>query len=708
MHTADLLSCESEPIHIPGAIQPHGLLLVADAASLDVVGGAGAIEKRLVSDWSGEPLSRLLGQDVAGQVAASPPDVRTLPLEARVAGRSEYFDAVMHRAGSHLLVELEPSPGPPTGAMQMLARLDGMARAFEQASSMAELCQRAAKAIRAITGFDRVMIYQFIDDAAGRVLAEDRDPSLESFLHHHFPGSDIPRQARALYLRNRARSIPTVDYQPAPLRPVSLGSIDLSDVGLRSVSPVHLQYLRNMGVASSASFSIVRDSSLWGLVACHHRTPFAISRETSIAASALANALSRQIAAREQHLAYETRLRLRAAVDELAGSFEDDRALDVILSETGENLRRIFEADAFVYVADDHLQQHGVVPLPEEIGTLAAWVREKAGGAAFSTHTLSQLYPPAAAWPELASGVLAVPLAEQGCMLLWLRVERVEEVRWAGEPHKLHQSGADIPLSPRRSFASWAETVRARARSWSIEEIDAARRLARRLDEARNHRRIRALNRELRVTLDERDALLAQKDLLMREVDHRVQNSLQMVTSYLMLQARDAGPGPLADRLAEAQARLSAVGLVHRRLYRADHPASLELGDYLADLLGDLRQALGKEWAPLLTERLAAILVPTDRAVPIGLVMTELVINAVKYAYDGRPGPIQVVLERHGAEFRMTVSDRGKGRDTSGTVEGSGFGSRMIAATVRRLGGSLEEMEGSPGLRTTLTAQIAK
>jgi len=708
LRSTDLTACNREPIHIPGAIQPHGLLLIASAQTFTVTGGAGAIETRLAREWMGAKLDALMGQDVVSQLTSLPVGVSSVALKEPVCGLIERFDAIVHCAGEHLLVELEPTSEHPTRAMARLWSLDRTARGFEEAVDLVELCRRTAEAVRALTGFERVMVYRFLDDESGQVIAEDRDLTSKGFLHHHFPAADIPSQARALYVRNRARAIPDVDYEPAPLRPAKLAGLDLSDVGLRSVSPVHLQYLRNMGVRASASFSIVRGGALWGLIACHHATPHLVPRETIVAATALANALGRQVAAREEQQAYARRLRLRGATDELLVEFGDDRVLLDIMGGLGERLRRVFDADGFAYVDVDActVQLHGIGPEPEEMQALAAWAEQQARREPFASRRLGEIYADAADWPERASGLLAVPLAQEGRALLWLRVERVEEVRWAGDPDKLHLASPDLPLTPRRSFETWVESVRGLARAWTPETIAAARRLARGIDEARFHRRLRRLNRELQLTIKERDELLAQQELLMREVDHRVQNSLQMVSSYLMFQAREVGPGEVADRLAEAQARLAAVGLVHRRLYRADHPEMIDLGEYLGDLIDDLRTALGSEWGTMLHAQLASISIATERAVPIGLVMTELIINSCKYAYDGAPGPIHLTLERLGERFRFTLADRGRGAAPGAPAQGSGFGSRVIAATVQRLSATLEQSDNNPGLRVALTAQI--
>ena len=186
--------CDREPIHIPGSIQPHGLLLVGSAATLEVIGGAGDIDRRLAPNWVGQSLTELLGQTIPPEFVASSEGV-TVPL-GQVRGTSELFDVVAHRAAGRLLVELEPAAGHILSAASILGRLKTANRSFERAADLRDLCERAAAAFRLITGFDRVMVYRFLDDEAGVVLGEDRDPALGSFLNHHFPASDIPKQAR--------------------------------------------------------------------------------------------------------------------------------------------------------------------------------------------------------------------------------------------------------------------------------------------------------------------------------------------------------------------------------------------------------------------------------------------------------------------------------------------------------------------------------
>ncbi|KQN94099.1 phytochrome [Sphingomonas sp. Leaf231] len=694
---AELTPCDREPIHLSGAVQPHGILLVADPRTMRVVAGAGPIEDALRADWLGEDLSLLLGQDVAGLTDAAPVGPGGTVLAEPVAGH----DVALHRAGPWLIAELERVGEAPRSVAGMLGWLDAITAGFERAGTLKALCERAASAFRTLTGFDRVMIYRFLDDEAGCVVGEDRAPTLSSFLHHHFPATDIPRQARALYVRNRTRVIPDVHYVPAPLRPAGFEGVDLSDVAIRSVSPVHVEYLRNMGVEASASISIVKDGLLWGLVACHHMTPRTLSRSIRAAAAAMAGALARQILAKEEAEAYRSRLTLRSDEDALRPLLFQDGDPLKILGQRADDVRRMLDADGLVLIRGAAVTGSGVVPAAEDVLDLVQALSLREDALPFVTRELATEWNGAGSFGAI-TGVLALRLDDRH-LLMWLRVEQIEEIEWAGNPHKAVPLEPGATLHPRASFESWHETVRGRARRWTLEQVEGASRLRRLLREARASNELRRLNQELERASVEKDALLAQKDLLMREVDHRVQNSLQLVSSFLAIQARDAGPGVVADQLREARSRLSAVALVHRRLYREDQIETIDLSRYLSELLDDMKASLGDEWGRCMTLALAPVLIPTDRAVNIGLIAAELVINATKYAYPDRDGgPIEITLEQYRNRLRLIVADQGVGK----TNEGEGFGSRMMRAVVQRIDGQVEYLDNDPGVRAVLSAPI--
>jgi len=700
--TLDLTSCDLEPIHIPGSIQPYGVMLIADPRSGQIVGYAGT--KNTSDDLLGRDLADLIGHGSDSIVPMLPRTGLHVIGEVTFAGVVQ--DAVAYKSGEHLVVELtDPQDGTQLGATS-LALIETLQARLERAVTLEALSTEAARVFQQLTGYGRVMLYRFLDGDAGVVLGESISDNSPSFMHHHFPATDIPKQARALYVRNKVRVIADVHYEPAPIISASsdLRSIDLSDSTLRSVSPVHIQYLKNMGVAASASMSIVKDGVLWGLVACHHHEERALSLNTRIACQSMAASLARLVKAREESELYRERIKLRSQEDSILSRLGADTSLSDFFARSGEDLSKLLDADGFAAVQGPDLFRYGHCPDPADIRGIADYVRVPALLKPLATRELSAEFAPAADFRDSASGLVAMTMStEVPTILMWFRVEQLQVVKWAGNPHKdvPHEPGAT--LTPRGSFEEWSESVRGRSCEWSLAETESAARVVKLMLEARNNGRIRQLNRELTTTLRENEQLIAQKDFLLREVNHRVQNSLALVAAFLRMQGRNAG-GDTRNALEQAEHRLMAVSLAHRRLYQDDSVEIIDLSRYLEELTAELLDAMDADWRDHLHLDLAPILISTDRAVSAGLVVNELLTNITKYAYGGTPGPAVIKLEQHRNMLRLIVSDSGKG--ISGEVSGTGFGSKMLGVLVRQLQGTLDYEDNAPGTRAVMTAPI--
>src|SRR5690606_20866525 len=428
----DLTACEREPIRIPGSIQPHGLLLA--------VGPDGVV--RAASDSAGS-----LWQPVAGRKLAELLDCDALSIEtarsaeiARYAGSIEGFDVFAHRSGDDLLVELERrSEAVP--AAEVLADLLASAEAISGTANLGSACQAAAEAVRGITGYDRVMVYRFLADGSGQVIAEAREPALDPLLNHRYPASDIPRQARALYLANPIRVIADVGYEPVPLRSDG-GPIDLGGAVLRSVSAVHLQYLKTVGVGASASVSIVHGGERWGLIACHHMTPRPIGHERREMARHVALSLEGAIARLEDEASHRESLRLIQRREEVLPYVAGSEMLADGLARHPERLLGAIPADGVAVLLDAQVVTHGVTPPEPAVVDLA---REALGRsrAVHATDCLSESYPAAAEWCARASGLLSVVVSRHPAVaILWFRAEEIETVNWAGNPHAPADLGA--------------------------------------------------------------------------------------------------------------------------------------------------------------------------------------------------------------------------------------------------------------------------
>ena len=701
-------ACDREPIHIPGSIQPHGVMLVAKQDDFHVRYVAGHVERRLgTSAWQGLTLAELIGEKLCAEIVSLSKIGATGGLIGKLQTRDgESLDVSVFFTPPYVVVELEPaSPDEQAASGMMMDRLAVAAAGFEQATSLPILCEKAAIEFRRLTGFDRVMVYRFLDDAAGKVTGEDKREDLHSFLNHHFPASDIPRQARALYLLNLVRVISDVSYEPAVLRPNWSEStpLDMSGSSLRSVSPIHLQYLRNMGVASSASVSIVKDGVLWGLIACHNETAKLLPYDTRAACRSLVGSLSRQIKAMEEAQGYRQRIRLRGFEDDIVLALSREESLAHALPNHLYEIARMMDANGVAVLGGHELVIHGVCPSEADIRELAEWIQTLGAEPVFSTACLSKLFPRASRFKETASGVLSIRLAAvDPWLLICFRAEQAEIVNWAGNPHK--SSGADqqLILTPRASFLAWREIVDGHARAWTLPEVDAATQLRLALLDLLQNQRVIELNRQLTKTLHDKDLLLKEKEFLIKEVNHRVQNSLQVVSSFLAIQARASGSSELKTALEEAQRRVTAVALVHRRLHRGDQIEMVDAGRYIEELCSETFLFMGKDWAEQRTLSLSPVLISTDRAVTLGLVLTELLINSNKYAYDGAAGPVEIELIADRRHLHLTVADKGVGR----TSPRKGVGSRIIDALVMQLGGEFVLSDNRPGLRTTVTMPV--
>ncbi|WP_435738592.1 SpoIIE family protein phosphatase [Cellulosimicrobium sp. PMB13] len=503
----DLDNCAREPIHVPGLIQPRGALLVvreSDHTVLQVSQNSDQFLGAAPQDLLGGPLAAAVGPETAARIlthASAPGDLADRnPLSLQLEATARVVDAVLHRpplpddgpgAEPVLVVELEPAAGarPLTFPNTYLAVRRSL-RDLERAATLGELYDDAARHVRELTRFDRVMIYRFDAEHNGEVVAEARRADLNSFLGLHYPASDIPPQARALYEKNWIRLIADVDYEPTPIVPTVLPTtgapLDLTYSTLRSVSTIHLEYLRNMGVRASMSISLLREGRLWGLIACHHYAgPHEPPFEVRTAAEFLGSALSvRLVAQSETERDAEVR-RAESVLAHLAADSRDEAApLGTAITRSGW-LRRLVRADGAVVVAEGRLTSVGNVPDDDACRALVAWVLSH-GEELVSTDRLAHDAPEVAALMPDVAGVMGIVLPE-GQVVLWVRDEVLRHVDWGGDPHNkaiARREGGDVRLSPRKSFDRWREVVRGHSRPWTPDQTDFAASLRGHLVEA--------------------------------------------------------------------------------------------------------------------------------------------------------------------------------------------------------------------------------
>ncbi|MFC3628554.1 HWE histidine kinase domain-containing protein [Paracoccus angustae] len=663
----DLTNCDREPIHIPGSIQPHGCLLACDNGTRRILfcsenapamlGLPGLpLDLPLPEAIGGEPAHALLNALATSGNRPRPAVVFGLDVNGRA------LDATIHRHDSRTVIEFEP-------AASRLGRQISLSRTVVERlrgiSDADRLVQMAAPLIQAQLGYDRVMIYQLGEDGAGKVVAEAKLDCHESFRGQYFPASDIPRQARALYLQNPIRVIGDASYAPVPVLSLEpqAGPLDLSYAHLRSVSPIHCEYLRNMGVAASMSVSVIIDGALWGLIACHHYAPKVLNMADRAAAEMVGEFFSMHLDALHRRHARDAELAARRALDELLANAVRAEDAGPALRDRLPHLAELIPADGVAMWFDGHWTAVGHAPSETEAAPLLALALDLPEGQVFHTDNLMALLPDAAALWGLAAGAMVIPLSRRPRdFMFYFRKEAVQTLDWGGDPNKTYDTGRfGDRLTPRKSFAIWKETVRDKCHPWS--EADC------RFAEALRIAVAEVLLFSSEMLADERSRAEVRQRVLNRELNHRVKNILAVIQS--LVSRKPAEGETLEGYAGSLRGRIQALAYAHDQIVRDDE----------GGLLGDL---LAAELGPYAGEgraiRLDGPAVALDgRAFSVmALILHEMATNAAKYG----------ALSRASGHLSVSWHLDGDGNCridwTEGGMEGltppvrSGFGSALV------------------------------
>ncbi|WP_321798555.1 ATP-binding protein [Caballeronia sp. J97] len=670
--------CDAEPIHIPGGIQPHGFLLVLsdDLRILQASENLASLTGAGVDAVLGEPLDVALGAAAAQRIAQTaatsaledaPLYIGPIDVTPSSSARSMRFDVTLHRHDGVFVVELEAAAATGDVFASMYPLVRTFARGLQEAQTVQALTELAVREVRAITGFGRVMLYSFDEEGRSHVLAEDRDESYPSFLHQFFPASDIPRQARALYLKNRIRLVADVDYQPArlvpALNPVTGRPTDLTYATLRSFSPVHLEYMRNMGTHASMSVSIVVRGQLWGLVSCHDHDARLVPFNMRVAVEHLGHMLSLQIEAKEERAEGEYLTALRRTMGRLISAMGEHENFVAGLRAVPQDVLGFARSAGAAIVFDDQVTLLGATPDEDTVRALTHWLAENTSGV-WATDSLAREWPRAAAHADKACGVLAVPVSQIfRNYLLWFRPELMQTIKWAGEPVKIE--GADGASAPRTNFSPWLETVRGHSAMWRQGELEIAGELRgallnivlRRAEEraelatelARANKELEAfsysVSHDLRAPLRH---IAGYGDLLREQEGERMSDKSRRFLNNMLDSARFAGT--LVDDLLT----FSQMGRAALR------PAAVDLGPLVRAVVQEFEvEGSGRdiEWV------IGALPRVTGDATFLQLALRNLISNAVKYTRTRESAKIEIFATRRGDEYVIGVRDNGVGFD---------------------------------------------
>jgi len=728
---AALAQCASEPIRIPGSIQPHGVLLTLNAPELiigQISSNCATMLGHPVEALLQQPLAALAGTTVVEQIrqallSADLEDVNPLLLD--IGGQR--FNGSLSRQDALIILELEPWRAAAQDNTLILLRA---LRRMQAAATLQDLYTVSVEEIRQLTGFDRVMIYRFEPAGHGQVISEALGGNLPGYLGQCFPASDIPPQARELYRLNWIRVIPDARYVPVPilpvLRPDNGQSLDLGYSMLRSVSPVHCQYLDNMGVRASMSLSLLENTQLWGLITCADPEPLLVSHPVRTMCAAIAQLLSVQITALQTRDHQADREQKSLLINELTAAMRLSKN-DVLdgLANHPLQLLSLTGASGVAVLIEDRLQLIGQCPTEEQVRALYLWVREQCldSGELLVTDHLQSLHGVSATYGDVASGLLAFVLPKPvDNAVIWFGEQLRSSMKWSGNPdeHFSIKEGASQRLQPRKSFEVWEQQVDGRARAWSAADAFAALQLRRAAIENDLARQVRREHEAVRV-----------RDELVAVVSHDLRNPMTIIIMQCgMMQrlvSRDEGKntGRMSAALGtmeEATARMNTLiaDLLDKSKLEAGHypldckPLDVvELLEQACALLVTLTQHKGIELNCSSAEGLSIDADPQR----LFQVLSNLLGNAIKFTPAG--GRIDLSASRVGANVLISVRDNGGGIHAvhlphiferywsvrEGNPNGSGLGLYICRSIVQAHGGELWA-ESEPGVGSVFTFSI--
>lgn len=668
-------NCDLEPIHIPGKIQPHGFLIIVDHNGL----------LQFVSDNAKVFASKNSDTFLLGKSLADIENIFVINLPAGyfsaliLNAESENFDdinpvkiklgehdmhVILSASSNYYLLEFEPMVS--TQYASINKRLSSAIPQMLAEKNLIKLLENTATEVSNIIGYDRVMIYRFEKSGHGEVIAEVKNDDLEPFLGLHYPATDIPKQARDLYKISLTRLINDVDAIAADLITYKnlATQLDLSFSQLRAVSPIHIQYLKNMGVASSFSVSILYNDELWGLIACHNYTPKFIDFELREAAKLVGQVLSAAITFRQEEADQQQSHGFHINFDKLSKYLQGNNSIEDALTKRLENIMQVVNASGAVLCYENKLVTLGNTPTDSEIHNLIKWLSEENKHGHFYSSSLPAEYPAGEVFKNVGAGILSITLSKElNEYVIWFKPEILHEIIWAGNPTKtVTVSGNNVlTLAPRLSFAAWAEQVSGTSESWTIDEIKSALRLK---DEILSTLHVKAsatriLNERLKQAYEELDTFSF-------TVSHDLKTPITAIKAYsqlLELESDIASDSKMilqriSDRADKMNLMINAV-LEYSRISR--HPFQynyINTEIIIKEIIEDLSHVYSA-----CNVKIKIGETPALQGDPVMLwqVFHNLIGNAVKYSQNSNSPLVQIEGKISGTQVLYTIKDNGIG-----------------------------------------------
>ena len=682
LENISLKNLERQAIHTSGQIQPHGVVLVLQEPELKIL-QATTNTYRVFGIHPEEMLARTLEElldpyqfDIIqrGLAQNNLDFINPTKMWVRKQG-DDYviFDGIFHRNSDEVLIlELEPATSQeniPFLSFYHLARTS--IDRLQSNSSLGDFGKVIVQEVRKVTGFDRVMLYKFDEDNHGEVIAEAKLEQLEPYLGLHYPASDIPQPARKLFSSNWIRLIPDASAEPVelyPLRhPQSDRPVDLTRSILRSPYSCHLEYLHNMGVASSLTISLIDDGKLWGLIACHHLTPKHVSYELRKACEFLGKVIFAEISNREETEDYDYRMKLNYLRSQLVDDMAQSKSFVNGLVSNESHLLDLAAASGAAICVNGSWTLVGETPSEEDLNLLVQWLYKNIDEEVFITNSLAQLYPDADQYKNVASGLLAMTISRRN-YVLWFRPEVIQTVNWGGDPHNAYEiihEQSKQRLSPRKSFELWKEQVSLTSLPWKQVEVNAVKELRRAIVNI-----VLRQADELAILAQDLERSNAELKRFAYVASHDLQEPLNHVSNYVQLLEMRYGDrldtdakdfiGFAVEGVSLMQTLIDDVLVYSKVDSQGSEFTRTNVDIALSQALTNLQKRIDESNAAIVIhDTMPTLMADSTQLMQL---FQNLIVNAIKFRSDAAP-EIHIQAERLEDEWLFSIQDNGIGID---------------------------------------------
>ncbi|MGB3181562.1 MAG: ATP-binding protein [Cyclobacteriaceae bacterium] len=773
---ANLESCDKEPIHIPGATQRYGVLLVVAPESyriLQVAETCVEILNKEPKELLGKSLGYLIGEERLAELdeemkheelPLSNPflnNINPLGFTIKVDGKKKPFSGTVHKSPAGIILELEESDKEENLSFPHFYELSRQSLLnFQGAKTIEDLAHIAAREVKELTGFDRVMVYKFDEEWNGDVIAESRNSYAPGYIGLHYPASDIPLQARRLYLRNWLRYIPDTTYKPASLlSEAGAGGepLDMSNTMLRSVSPIHIEYLYNMGVKATLTISLIKDGELWGLIACHHLSERTIPYHIRVAAEYIGQILSLQLNLKEKSDTQITENRLRSIHASILESVSRQQDFMLGMKRVQTELLQLTDSTGVIIVSEDDIMTFGPVPGKDDIDNLVSAVKGRLDDENYLYYTnhLSKILPGAENYKEVASGLMAFMITKStATYVIWLRPEVIQQINWGGKPDKfeIREEDGKVRLHPRKSFEKWQQEVELKSAPWGVNSLHFANELRNALKDyflfkgeqiRKEYDSLEVVTNQLKEEVKERGSTQQKLEHYMNELkrsnkeleqfayitSHDLQEPLRATSSFSKLLEKRYGDQLdergrkyirfIVDGTERQQQLIEDILEFSRSGSRQVELVDCDLCNMLDRIKFDMAGRIHECDAEISCE--VPFLIKADKVL-LSQLIQNLVSNAIKYRKEGECPDIRVSGTEKSDYWQLSVSDNGIGIEkeyfdkvfvifrrlhTAQEYPGTGVGLSICKRIVEKHGGRIW-IESEPGKGTTFNFTIAK